>query len=105
MERQRHCGSQQRTTAGAALPGAPLSALRPPRLTEQTYHGRYGPHGAEVWVGEFRAAVRHRREAITVRPLPLHLEVRNHSPTGMALRQVLKLSCPASYGEEGEAQF
>ena len=84
MERERHCGSGSQGLAGMPFPAATLSVLRLPRFTKKTYHGRYGSKGAEVWVEEFRPTGRHPREATTVRPLPLHLDVRNHSPTGFA---------------------
>ena len=62
-----------------------LAAPKPPRLVEKTYHGRHGCQGnAEVWIEEFRATAERPQEATTLRPLPLHLDVRGHSPTGFA---------------------
>ena len=95
MKQERHCGSQQRTTADRPLPGADLSALQPPRVAGKSYHGRCGRNGAEVWVEEFRATAKRPSDATTLRPLPLHLEVREHSPTGFGW----------GYGGSGTAQL
>lgn len=77
---------------GSRTSPAPLHGSR---IAEKSYHGRQGRYGVEVWVEEFRPWVRCRREATTLRPLPLHLEVRNHSPTGFAW----------GYGGSGLAQL
>ncbi|MBI5388721.1 MAG: hypothetical protein HZA90_29010 [Verrucomicrobia bacterium] len=83
MKQQQPCGSQSVSNAGITLPSASLSGLTPPRFAEKTYHGRRGRDGSpEVWVEEFRPAVVRQRAATTLRPLPLHLAVRHHSPTG-----------------------
>ena len=96
MEQQPHCGSQAVQAAGATLPKAGLSALTSPRVAEKTYRGRRGRDGSpEVWVEEFRPAAVRRRDATSMRPLPLHLEVRGHSPTGFAW----------GYGGSGPAQL
>jgi hypothetical protein len=75
------CARTVRTTP----PPAHLSAL-PPRLpSRKTYHGHHARNGcAEVWVEEFRPVARQRRGASTVCALPLHLDLRSHSPTGFA---------------------
>ena len=54
MRLQRHCGSQQRTTAGKPTPDADLSTLRPPRFTQKTYRGRCGHNGDEVGLEAFQ---------------------------------------------------
>ena len=61
-----------------------LSRLRTPEVTRKTYRGRCGPHGAEVWVEEAPLEAGASSGATVPRPLPLHLELRDHSPTGFA---------------------
>lgn len=48
-----------------------------------------------MWVEEFRPTSKRPSDATTLRPLPLHLEVRDHSPTGFAW----------GYGGSGPAQL
>ncbi len=96
MKHQQSSEWQPMQNAGTTLPPAHLSALTPPRFVEKTYHGRRGRDGGpEVWVEEFRPAAVRQRDATTLRPLPLHLEVRDHSPTGFAW----------GYGGSGPAQL
>ena len=60
------------------------------------YHGRRRRSGSpEVWIDECRNAPVRPRDATAFRPLPLHLEVRDHSPTGFAW----------GYGGSGPAQL
>lgn len=55
MEQQQPCAPQPVQAAGATLPAADLSALRPPHFPEKKYHGRRGRDGSpEVWVEECR---------------------------------------------------
>jgi hypothetical protein len=61
-----------------------LSRLRPPEVTRKTYCGRGGANGAEVWVEEAQPEDGAAAGATVSRSLPLHLELRDHSPTGFA---------------------
>ena len=67
-----------------------LSALKPPTTPGKTYQGVTREDGiSEVWIHE---SANRDGEA---RPLPLHLSLRNHSPTGFAW----------GYGGSGPAQL
>lgn len=88
MEQPRSDQAKANAAAYASEPLPPppdLAELKPPRIAEKTYHGRHGQQGTvEVWVEEFSATAQRPQEATTLRPLPLHLDVREHSPTGFA---------------------
>ena len=64
--------------------GTKLSRLRPPQVARKTYRGRCGADGAEVWVEEAQFKSGPDSSATAPRPLPLHRELRDHSPTGFA---------------------
>jgi hypothetical protein len=76
-------------------PESPIGALghsQPPKLGERTYRGERGADGANrVWI-EYPGRV---GEAQKRSELPLHLEVRAHSPTGFGW----------GYGGSGPAQL
>jgi hypothetical protein len=70
-----------------------LSALKMPIPYEKTYHGiRHTDGKVEVWVEE---PVQGSRAGKAQRTLALHLELRNHSPTGFEW----------GYGGSGPAQL
>jgi len=67
-----------------------LSALKPPTTPGKTYQGVAREDGiCEVWIHESA------NPDAEARPLPLHLALRNHSPTGFAW----------GYGGSGPAQL
>ena len=84
MEQAQQRISRRWDTAGKPPISAELSALQPPRIAAKSYHGRSGRNGVRVWLEEFCPNAKRRREQTVVRPLPLHLELRSHSPTGFA---------------------
>ena len=84
MEQEQQRVSPHWNTSGNPQTGTELSALQPPRTAAKSYHGRCGRNGIKVWVEEFCPTAKHRRGQTIVRPLPLHLELRSHSPTGFA---------------------
>jgi hypothetical protein len=62
-----------------------LDALKLPRLADKIYHGRCGKDGTREVLVEGTAESAKTGEAFQKpRPLSLHLEVRDHSPTGFA---------------------
>jgi Family of unknown function (DUF6166) len=76
---------QPKTTLDNELPNAALPSLNLPHLADAIYRGIRHPDGrCEVCVDEPSTATPFRQAAKTSRPLPLHLELRNHSPTGFA---------------------
>ena len=83
MELQQH--EERRTTAlKHELPKTALPSLTP-LPAEKIYRGVRRPSGyIDVCVIEPCVATPLRRAATCSRPLPLHLELRNHSPTGFA---------------------
>src|SRR5580658_956339 len=84
MELQQHA-QQPKTALSSELPKSPLPSLALPRCTEKIYRGvRLRDGNCEVSVYEPSASTPFRRGATSSRPLPLHLELRNHSPTGFA---------------------
>jgi hypothetical protein len=84
MEQAQHRFSPQRNTGRSPQTGTDLSGLQTPRIAAKTYHGRSGRNGVKVWVEEFNPTAKHRGKQTVVRPLPLQLELRSHSPTGFA---------------------
>lgn len=56
-----------------------------PAWWEKSYHGKRQADGSsEVWVKETKPTGDTRASGQTRRPLPLRLEIKNHSPTGFA---------------------
>lgn len=94
MEQQQHTQLHQ-----AYINGHPKTSLPSPSLPhqqEKIYRGiRHRSGHCEVCVVEPSLATPLRRPATSSRPLPLHLELRNHSPTGFAW----------GYGGSGPAQL
>jgi len=88
----------QNTRHPPELSGRALREALAPSLLEKSYHGRRAPDGiGEVWVEESKANAVGDTVVCgsTRRPLPLCLELRNHSPTGFAW----------GYGGSGPAQL
>ena len=84
MEQAQQRISPHRNMGGKPQANPELSALQPPRIAAKSYHGRCVRNGTEVWVEEFCPTAKQQREQKVVRPLPLQLELRSHSPTGFA---------------------
>lgn len=84
MGLQQH-GQQPITTFNQELPNAGLPSRTLMHQGEVIYRGvRHHGGDCEVWVDEPSTATPFRPAAKTSRPLPLHLGLRNHSPTGFA---------------------
>ena len=95
MELQQHA-QQPTTTISSELPNTALPSLALNQCTEKIYHGvRHRDGSCEVSVNEPSTSTPLRQAATSSRPLPLHLELRNHSPTGFAW----------GYGGSGPAQL
>ena len=87
---------QHARSSGKAPRTAPLAALKLPCLAEKTYRGIRHPDGhSEVLVEKAVEPASGRFVTSSPTPLPLHLEVRQHSPTGFAW----------GYGGSGPAQL
>lgn len=79
-----------------ALPTANLAALKLPGLPDKTYRGtRHRDGSAGVVLEKPLDSTNGRISLNSSRPLPLHLDVRDHSPTGFAW----------GYGGSGPAQL
>src|SRR5208282_6015903 len=95
MELQQH-KQQPKTSTSNELPKTVLPPLTLPNQSEKIYRGvRRRSGNFEVCVVEPSISTPLRRPATSSRPLPLHLELRNHSPTGFAW----------GYGGSGPAQL
>jgi hypothetical protein len=87
-----------RSERGTEPPIESLSQAAAPKPSEKTYHGRRLPDGAcEVWIEETSVAAigDAAKSGLARHPLPLCLEIRNHSPTGFEW----------GYGGSGPAQL
>lgn len=94
MEQQQHTHQNQAYNNEHPKTSLPSPILPP--LPEKIYQGiRHRSGHCEVCVVEPSLAAPLRRPATSSRPLPLHLELRNHSPTGFAW----------GYGGSGPAQL
>ena len=88
---QQHTGSSDKTPRTAGL-----AALKVPIPADKTYRGmRHRDGHSEVLAERTLAPASGRSVTGSPAPLPLHLEVRNHSPTGFAW----------GYGGSGPAQL
>jgi len=95
MELQQQA-QQPKTALSSELPNIALPSLALPRCPRKIYHGvRHRDGTCEVFVDELSASTPLRPATTSSRPLPLHLELRNHSPTGFAW----------GYGGSGPAQL
>ena len=84
MELRQHA-QQPTTTFSSELPNTALPSLARNLCAEKIYHGvRHRDGSCEVSVNEPSTSTPLRQAATSSRPLPLHLELRNHSPTGFA---------------------
>ena len=95
MELQQQA-QQPKTALSSELPNTALPSLALPRCPGKLYHGvRHGDGNCEVFVDEPPTSTPLRGAGTSSRALPLHLELRNHSPTGFAW----------GYGGSGPAQL
>lgn len=94
METQQHCQLNDALSSQIPKVDLPTSAL--PRRAEKIYRGiRDADGNCTVLVDEPSSDSPTTGERGTTRPLPLHLEIRNHSPNGFEW----------GYGGSGPAQL
>ena len=94
METQRH--EHLNDALNSQLPKADLPTLTLPQRSDRVYRGvRHADGSCAVTVEESSSSSPTPEAAKVSRPLPLHLELGNHSPTGFAW----------GYGGSGPAQL